>query len=71
MTKIEPYLSPRRLIPAFLAMVFASRCYSIFPVMFVYFAVENLKMIMFFSDSHLGLTFIQFSIYLNKNNIYL
>ena len=50
---------------------FASRCYSFFPVMFVYFPVENTRIIFIFSGSRLGLNFNQVIIYINENNIYL
>ena len=39
--------------------------------MFIYFPVENTRMILFFSSSRLVLIFIQSVICLNENNIYL
>ena len=79
MTKIEPYLSLRRLFAAFLVKVFASRCYSflfffLLFFFFFFFLFSGRKYKgdnVFFSGFHLGLAFNQFIIYLNENKIYL
>ena len=82
MTKIKPYLSLRKLFSVVVVVVFFfcfvffffcffCTCYSFFCYVCLFSGRNYKDDDVFFSGSHLGLTFNQFIIYLNLSNIYL